>query len=215
MPISIGTKVEIKTGSHEGKTGIVENMELREWDDTPPSHIYSVKLRDGENFTFFESQLQEIEMSLFEKVMDGEYIMEMAKINPQLHKKLLNTVGFIYVSVPQGNEGSIPHMHIYHDKSLNIKKCTFLRLDKAEYSPHHPVLELPSNLQKCFLEIMTSVWSNYHIKEKNGTSRAATGYEAAVHTWISTHDLADSIKFKVDDKTGIWIMPPYNELFKG
>jgi hypothetical protein len=146
--------------------------------------------------------------------LQKKYLTEMAKINPGLHKQIMAQDGFIYVSVPQGNEGPIPHIHVYHTKSLNTKECSFIRLDKAEYSEHHDIIRLPERLQASFLKIMESTWPKYNVTEKNGTIRHATGYEAAVDTWIDTHDIAPGISFKKDPETGVWIMPSYRELFR-
>lgn len=44
-------------------------------------------------------------------------IFAMATINPQL-----NTEFGIFVEVFQNNEDSIPHAHVYHDKSRNKRK---------------------------------------------------------------------------------------------
>jgi len=145
----------------------------------------------------------------------GEYLVEMAKINPPLHRKILDTTGFIYVSVPQGSEDSVPHLHVYLDKSINDKNCSFIRLDKAEYSPHHDIIKLSRKLVDSFMSIMTGIWSKHYVREKDGTIRSATGYEAAVDIWIDTHGIDDGITFEIDESTGIWIMPPYQDLFYG
>ena len=140
-----------------------------------------------------------------------EPFVEFALINPKLNKSIKKP---IYIGVPQGEEGPIPHIHVYHDSSRSVRRCSFIRLDKAEYSSHHNVVRLPRELQKSFLEVLTTIWPNYHVTEKSGKDRPATGYEAAVDFWLDTQEPAKNIKFEIDEKTGIWIMPPYDKLFK-
>jgi hypothetical protein len=204
--IKIHDRIKVTAGTYYNETGKVY------WIESGLPQLgtrYKVILdNDGK-----EVELGEDNIEKFSSSDDGDYITEMAKINPPLHKRIMDRIGFIYVSVPQGDEGPIPHMHIYHDRSLDNKKCSFIRLDKAEYSPHHPMVPLPDKLRSSFMEIMRSIWPNYSV-EVNGKMEVATGYEAAVDTWIETHGLADSIEFNRDRVTGRWIMPPYEELFK-
>jgi len=121
-------------------------------------------------------------------------IEAMAQINPQLCEKLT-----IRVDVVQGGEGPIPHMHVYHDKTLNSKKCSYVRLDKAEYSTHHKDnVPLPSKLKKQFLKVMDTIWPKYIIETSTGY-RPATGYEAAVGTWVDTYEHGDYSKFNLDE----------------
>ena len=55
----------------------------------------------------------------------------MALINPQLTEQC-----GILVEVFQRDEGPIPHVHVFHDKTRNPKKRSWVRLDKPEYSDH-------------------------------------------------------------------------------
>lgn len=131
----------------------------------------------------------------------------MAQINPQLGQKLT-----IRVDVVQGSEGPIPHMHVYHNKTLNPKECSYVRLDKAAYSEHHKDNKpLPDKLKEQFLLVMTTVWPKHYIETTEG-ARRATGYEAAVDIWSDTYEGGSYAKFHLDD-TGAPIMPDYaNEL---
>ena len=56
----------------------------------------------------------------------------MSKLNPRLTENLP-----IEVIIWDGNEAEIPHVHVYHDKTRNKRKCSVVRLDRAKYSPHH------------------------------------------------------------------------------
>ena len=135
-----------------------------------------------------------------------EYLYE-KQINPSWNKSAKNP---IYIFVFQRDEGPIPHMHVYHDKELNMRKCSFIRLDKAEYSPHHDIIPLPGYLEQSFIDVMTSILPRKSDGEPSGT----TGYQAAVDTWLATFGFAKDIHIDVDEDTGLWIMPPYQELFK-
>jgi len=141
-----------------------------------------------------------------------EMFIEMAQINPKLSKSIKRP---IYIGVPQGREGPIPHAHVYHNSSLNKKECSFIRLDIPEYSPHHDKIPLPRELEKSFISVLREEWPKYNITEKDGTTRAATGYEAAMDMWIDSNGLADNIVLNIDEETGVWIMPDYYELFSG
>jgi len=147
----------------------------------------------------------------FKLDLSSIYLTEMAQINPKMNRSIKVP---IHLFVPQGDEGPIPHMHVYHDKHLSSKKCSYIRLDKAEYSPHHDMVPLPRELHESFFMVLKNTWEKYNVTEKNGTVRLATGYEAAVDLWCDTHDVPDNIVFEVNAKTGLWIMPPYQNLFK-
>lgn len=139
---------------------------------------------------------------------DDAPIVAMATINPQLCKEF-----GIDVEVEQRNEGPIPHLHVYHDRARNPDKCSYIRLDKAEYSDHHkkPSIPLPRKLKKEFIEIMETEWPKQVHVSPNGSMRVATGYEAAVDTWVDTYEQGDYSKFTVD-QNGDPVMPDYSQL---
>lgn len=132
-------------------------------------------------------------------------IEAMAIINPKLCRNLA-----IQVEVEQRDEGDIPHLHVYHDKTRNPKKCSYVRLDKAEYSPHHDIVPL-GKLKDQFIYVMTSPWQKHMYINNNGIARTATGYEAAVDTWVETFENDDYSKFNTDSE-GNLIMPDYSKL---
>lgn len=139
-------------------------------------------------------------------------IEAMSTINPQLCEQLT-----IQVEVEQSGEGQIPHVHVYHDKTRDETKCSYIRLDKAEYSPHHDSKgnktdnkPLSKKLKREFISVMTGDWPHKYTETVSGV-RIATGYEAAVDTWVDTYEHGDYSKFRKDEN-GNLIMPDYNKL---
>lgn len=134
-------------------------------------------------------------------------IEAMAVINPKLCRNLT-----IQVEVEQRDEGPIPHVHVYHDKTRNPKKCSYIRLDSASYSTHHTDNKILSDrLKEEFIKVMSSPWSKYKVETPTGV-RYQTGYEAAVDTWIDTfEDEGDYSKFNLD-ANGELIQPDYTQL---
>lgn len=127
-----------------------------------------------------------------------QYIEAMASINPQLCENKT-----ILVEVEQRNEGPIPHLHVYHDKTRNPKKCSYIRLDKAEYSKHHKDgKKLNDKLKREFIEVMNEPWKKHIIETPTGY-RAATGYEASVEIWSDTYEHGSLDKFPTDSEGNI------------
>ena len=143
-----------------------------------------------------------------EDVYEMEPIVAMSTINPQMCKQF-----GIEVEVEQRNEGPIPHLHVYHDRSRNPKRCSYIRLDKAEYSDHHeqPSAPLPKKVKDKFIQIMNSPWPKQLKQLADGTVRPATGYEAAVDTWVDTYEEGDYSKF-TQDTEGNLVCPDYSRL---
>lgn len=134
-------------------------------------------------------------------------IFAMATINPQL-----NTEFGIFVEVFQNNEGSIPNVHVYHDKSRNKRRCSIIRLDKPEYSTHHKYNPaMPKDVKEKFLKIMTQPWPSHIIQLSDGSYRPATGYEAAVKIWEDTFEKGSLAKFNLD-KNGDIINIDYSNI---
>lgn len=130
----------------------------------------------------------------------------MSKINPSLTENLS-----IEVIIWDGNEGEIPHVHVYHDKTRNKRKCSVVRLNKAEYSSHHKFnIAMPKDVKRQFIQVMTAVWPGRSILEK-GKYRHATGYEAAVIEWVGAFEHGSYEKFRLDDN-GVPVMPDYDKL---
>lgn len=138
--------------------------------------------------------------------IQDDYLVEMAIINPQACKQ-----ASIHIELEQRDEGPIPHLHVYLDKTRNPKNCSYIRLDKAEYAKHHKDGKCITGKAKDeFISIMSNFWNKEFIQSIYSNSiRKATGYEAAVKTWIDT--FGETVPFNYDSD-GFPIMPDYNKL---
>ena len=138
--------------------------------------------------------------------LEEEYLVEMAVINPSLCKQK-----GIQIELEQRDEGPIPHLHVYLDKTRNPRNCAYVRLDKAEYAPHHKNgKRLTGKDKKDFIEIMSNVWKKEYIQsEISEEIKQATGYEAAVKTWIDT--FGETVKFEYTED-GYPKMPDYSKI---
>lgn len=120
---------------------------------------------------------------------------EMAIINPKMCKQLS-----IQVEIEQRNEGPIPHVHVYLDKTRNPKNCSYVRLDKCEYSTYHKdSKKMTRNQKEQFIELMNAICPNVAMTDNNGNMRPATGYQAACLTWSETYENGNLNKFNTDD----------------
>lgn len=130
----------------------------------------------------------------------------MSRINPQLLENLS-----IEVVMYDENEGQIPHVHVYHDKTKDKRNCSVVRLDKAEYSTHHgePV-KLNKQQKRQFVQVMSTVWPKHFVETSTGV-RPATGYEYCVTTWADAFEHGSYDKFKLDEN-GVPVMPDYEAL---
>lgn len=143
----------------------------------------------------------------FEKLntLQEEYLVEIAIINPQLCKQK-----GIQIELEQRDEGPIPHLHVYLDRNHNPRNCAYVRLDKAEYAPHHKGKKLTGKDKKDFIEVMTRIWSKSFLKSKfTDEIKQATGYQAAVETWIDT--FGETVSFEYDEQ-GFPKIPDYSKL---
>ena len=131
----------------------------------------------------------------------------MAIINPRLCKQLS-----IQVEIEQRDEGPIPHVHVYLDKTRNPKNCAFIRLDKPEYCKHHKDGKHLNKKQKQeFIELMNHTAKGIVIYNEEGSMFPANGYQSAVMIWSETYEDGDLSKFTLDE-TGIIITPDYSKL---
>ena len=133
-------------------------------------------------------------------------LVEMAIINPKMCKQLS-----IQVEVEQRDEGPVPHVHVYLDKTRNKKNCSFVRLDKSEYCTHHSDGKpLNRKQRKEFIQLMKSP-SNLFIPNNEGVPTPINWYQNAVIIWCETYEDGDLSKFNCDNK-GIPVMPDYSNL---
>lgn len=134
-----------------------------------------------------------------------ESIYAMAIVNPQLCK-----LAPVQIEVEQRDEGPIPHLHVYLDKTRNPKNCAYVRLDDPTYSTHHDSVPMNKQQKAAFIKIMQKPWDSQFVRsEVTGEIRVATGYEAAVKIWIDTFGGREHFKF---DENGYPIMPDYTLL---
>ena len=134
-------------------------------------------------------------------------IVAMALINPQLCKQLT-----IHVELEQEDGGPIPYLQVYHDRTRNPKKCSYVRLDRPEYSPHHKdAPPLTRKLKKEFIKLMNDRWGRERVETLSGTLVTTTGYQRAVDIWVETFEDGDYSKFNLDEN-GLPIVPDYTQL---
>ena len=137
--------------------------------------------------------------------LQEEYLVEMSIINPQLCKQK-----GIQIELEQRDEGPIPHLHVYLDRSRNPRNCAYVRLDKAEYASHHKGKKLTGRDKKDFIDVMTRIWDKAFLKSNTTDEiRQATGYQAAVETWIDT--FGETVSFEYDEQ-GFPKIPDYSQL---
>ena len=134
-------------------------------------------------------------------------LVEMAIINPKMCKQLS-----IQVEVEQRDEGPVPHVHVYLDKTRNKKNCSFVRLDKPEYCTHHKDGKPLNRKQKTeFIELMNHIAKGAVIYDKDGNMLPANGYQSAVMIWSETYEDGDLSKFTLDEN-GLIVTPDYSNL---
>ena len=128
-------------------------------------------------------------------IYEANPLNEMAIINPRMCKQLS-----IQVEIEQRDEGPVPHVHVYLDKTRNPKNCAFVRLDKPEYCSHHKDGKVLNKKQKEeFIKIMNSTCATF-LPNIYGDPVKTTWYQNAVHIWAETYEDGDLDKFNVDDK---------------
>lgn len=137
--------------------------------------------------------------------LDKESICCMSVINPRLCNQRS-----IHIEIEQRDEGPIPHIHVYLDKTRNPRNCVYVRLDKAELMPGHDSAKMNKKQKKEFLEIMTTIApKTYTVSDITGEERKATGYQNAVELWIETY--GETVSFPRDDE-GFPLMPDYDAM---
>lgn len=134
-------------------------------------------------------------------------LCEMAIINPKVCKQLT-----IQVELEQRDEGEIPHLHVYHDKTRNPKKCSYVRLDKCAYSEHHKDNKpLPAKLKEQFIKLMKAPYPGHVLFDKKGKMHMASGYQVAVQIWADTFEDGELDKFELDEN-GLIVEIDYSKL---
>lgn len=134
-------------------------------------------------------------------------IYAMAAINPTLCRELN-----IFVEVEQRDEGPIPHIHVYLDKTRDPRNCAYVRLDTGEYMEKHRSVKLKKDQIDSFMKIMMRLDPDVYIKSTvTDEVRLANGYESAVLTYRRTYPTAKSVDY---DEAGFPIMPDFRSKLK-
>lgn len=137
--------------------------------------------------------------------LEEQYLYEMAIINPRMCRNLT-----IQVEIEQRDEGPIPHVHVYHDKTRSKRKCSCVRLDEAKYTIHHKGEKpLPKKLKEQFIELMNAP-TNIFKDDKNGNPIRLNGHQSAVSIWQDTY--GDEYSHFEFDENGIPVTPDYSQL---
>lgn len=140
-------------------------------------------------------------------INENESLNEMAIINPKMCKQLS-----IQIEVEQRDEGHVPHVHVYLDKTRNKKNCAYIRLDKVGYCTHHKDgKHLDKDQKKQFLEVMNSVVRGSVIYDKDDNMIQANGYQTAVMIWANTWEDGNLSKFNLDEN-GVIVQLDYSTL---
>ena len=121
------------------------------------------------------------------------YLKEMAIINPKLCKQLS-----IQIEVEQRDEGMIPHLHCYLDKTRNPKNCAYIDLTKADYTSYHKDNKKLGKKKEEFLKVMNSL-SNDYLENSDGDIVRLTGYQSAIKTWCDTFEDGKYDKFQTEN----------------
>ena len=145
---------------------------------------------------------------MYKYVQSEREVSAMSTINPQLNRQLS-----IDVVVFDNNEGPIPHVHVYLDKTRDPRKCSVVRLDCAEYSTHHgePVVRMNKKQKREFIKSMTSKWNKYALQSDDGSYYTPTGYQMCVNIWADAFEGNSYEKFTLDTN-GVPVMPDYETL---
>lgn len=101
------------------------------------------------------------------------------------------------IDVVQGGEGPVPHMNVL----MKNGQVAYIRLDKPEYADHHSDVSyrLNSKEKKDLQNRMDNAWDRHMVMSvKDGSSKIATRYEAAVDIWIDTYEGEDNFTFTDD-----------------
>lgn len=72
-----------------------------------------------------------------ENVTPNEFFREMAEIYPKYNDDHNIKRNRFKVTIVQGGEGSVPHIHVYFEHKGSKEDVTYICLGKAEYAPHH------------------------------------------------------------------------------
>ena len=227
----IGTKVNIVRGNMKNLSGVITES----YDMT--TTYYRVKIDDKEERVFSEHNLE------FENILDMEiesdelsgvlgkwngfapdsvnidnadhFFMEMAEIYPKYNDDHNIKRNRFKVSVVQGGEGPVPHVHVYFEHKDSKQDVAYICLGSNEYSPQHDkeTKILNSQERKALVKFFNTFQKGVFISSKDGNPIPANCWQECVDIWIKTYRPEDPTRyFEVDEETGLYIMPDYSEI---
>jgi len=144
------------------------------------------------------------------------FFMEMAEIYPKYNQKKNPKIKF-HVVVPEGNEGPVPHVHVYfrHKEDKDKRYISYIDLTRCGYAPQHEdeCKHLISKEKKALVKFFETYQPNIYTMDKNGNPVPANCYQHALDVYIDAHDVPQSLIDKLErDENGLFIMPDYLKL---
>ena len=143
------------------------------------------------------------------------FFMEMAEIYPKYNDDHNIKRNRFKVSVVQGGEGPVPHVHVYFEHKDSKQDVAYICLGSNEYSPQHDkeTKILNSQERKALVKFFNTFQKGVFISSKDGNPIPANCWQECVDIWIKTYRPEDPTRyFEVDEETGLYIMPDYSEI---
>ena len=148
-----------------------------------------------------------------DNVTADDFFKEMAEIYPKYNEEHNIRKNRFKVCVFEGNEGQVPHVHVYYEHKGSKEDVAYICLGKAEYAPQHikNTKVLNTHERKALQEFFNTKIPNSYGKDKNGNFYQKTCWQACVEHWIDENSGSERY-FEVDENTGLYIMPDYTKL---
>lgn len=147
-----------------------------------------------------------------------EFFKEMAEIYPKYNVDHNIKSGRFKVCIFEGNEGDIPHVHVYYEQKgdknqRNIKTVAYICLATPEYASQHQkeTKVLNTYERKDLATFFSTEIPNSYGKDINGNFYQKTCWQSCVEHWIAENPGSEKC-FEMDKKTGLYIMPDYTKL---
>lgn len=149
---------------------------------------------------------------------ENKFFMEMAEIYPKYNSDHNIKDNKFKVCVFEGNEGPIPHVHIFFEHKTgenhgNNKTVSYVCLGTAEYAPQHKkeTKILNSHERKALSKFFDTEIPNRFAKDKNGNLYAVTCWQECVQHWMDENPGSEKY-FEINEETGLYTMPDYSKL---
>jgi len=182
-----------------------------------------------ERLESFEKGIIELKESLLIKIEDetpwfgyvppdapDSFFVEMAEIYPKYNKDHNPKIRF-HLTVPEGKEGPVPHVHVYfrHKEDKDMRYVSYIDLTRCAYAPQHEkeCKKLNNKERKALVEFFETYQPRIYTTDKNGNPVPANCYQHALDMYIDAHDVPQSIIDNLErDENGLFVMPNYLEL---